>query len=120
LECLREIMSQRGIDCVRIAFRLEDRLINADEFLPLARIFPEAVVSDTVKPGGKFRFAAKAADVFISLNERLLREIVGQGEIVARELAEQTAHDRLMTAHEFSEGMVIILKKNSCDKVGIG
>jgi hypothetical protein len=120
LECLREIMSERRIDRVRIAFRLEDGLINADKFLPLARIFPEAVISNPVEPGGEFRLAAKAADVFVGFNERLLRQIIGQREIAARELSEQTAHDRLMTAHEFSEGMVIILKKNSCDKVGIG
>ncbi len=113
-------MSEGGINRVWVAFRLEDRLIDADKFLPLARIFAETVVSDAIKPGGKFRLAAKAGDVFVSLNERLLREIIGQREIVARELSQQTAHDRLMTAHEFRKGMVIILKKNSCDKVGIG
>ena len=113
-------MSKGGVNGVRIAFRLEDRLINADEFFPFARLFAKAVIGNSIKPGGKFRFATKAPEIFVSTNKSLLRQIVGQGEIVARELSKQTAHNGLMTAHEFREGVVIIFNKNSCDKVGIG
>ena len=69
-----------------IDFLLPLRFIDPDQFLPLPRVLAEAIVSDSVKPGRKFGLPAKAADVLVSANERFLREIIGQGEIAAREL----------------------------------
>ena len=47
------------------------------------------VDGDAVKPGGKFRRAAKGADLLVGADERLLREILGvRGEPVIRNVSE--------------------------------
>src|SRR5207253_11286024 len=84
-----------------------------------ARILAKAVVSDSVKPGGKSRFAAKATDVLVSANEGFLCQIVGQGNVCACELSKQTAHARLVPPHQFAERVLIVIGKNSRDKVRI-
>jgi hypothetical protein len=73
---------------VRIVFGLQLSFIDANELLPFARFFAETVVSNPVKPGRKTRFAPKAAEVFVSLEKRFLRQIVGQGDIGPDEIAE--------------------------------
>ena len=92
LEGVREIVAQRGICGLRIMLRLQLSFINANELFPFARLFPKAVVSDPVEPGRKSRLPAKAAEVLVSAQERLLGEIVRERDIGADELAEQTAH----------------------------
>ena len=49
-----------------------------------------------------------------------LSQIVRERDISSDELAEQTAHARLMISHQFREGMVIIIEKNAGDEVCIG
>src|SRR5215218_2907918 len=110
LECLPEVVPERGINRLRIVFGLELRLINPDQLFPFARVLPEAVVSDPVKPGGELRLPAKAADVLVGTQKSLLREVVREREVGACELTKQTAHGRLMIAHQLGEGMVVILE----------
>ena len=113
-------MFQTRIDNLRVRLGLELRFIDPDQFLAAARVFAKTIVGDAIKPGGKTRFAAKAADVFVSAQKNFLSEIVGKGDSGASKLSKQTAHGRLMTSHEFAECMLVIIDKNSCDKIRIG
>ena len=120
LQCLCEIMSQGGVNRLRILFGLELRFINPDQFLPFACFFAEAVVGDAIKPGGKFRFPAKAANIFKGFEKRFLTEVIGRRGVAASELPKQTAHGRLMAPNEFREGMLVVLEKDSGDEICIG
>src|ERR1700694_5746892 len=99
---------------------LQLSFINANELFSFAGFFAETVVSDPVEPGRKARFPAKAAEVFISSQKGLLREIVRERDIGPDELAEQTSHARLMVPHQLRKGVVIIIEKNPGDEVCIG
>src|ERR1700694_565155 len=98
----------------------QSRFVDAHEFLSFAGFFAETVVSDPVEPGRKARFPAKAAEVFISSQKGLLREIVRERDIGPDELAEQTSHARLMVPHQLRKGVVIIIEKNPGDEGCIG
>src|SRR5262249_32312977 len=99
--------------------RLQQFLIHANELLAFSRILAKTVVSDPVKPCGKSRFAAKATDVLISANKSFLRQIIGDGNVCACELSKQATHIGLMTAHKLTERVLIVIGKNSRDKVRI-
>src|SRR5438128_249726 len=116
---MHKIMSQTGIDSLRIMLRLQLRLIHADKLFAFARILAKTVVSDSVKPCGKSRLAAKAADVLVSANKGFLCEIVGQGNVCACELPKQTAHAGLVPPHQLAERVLVVIGKNSRDKVRI-
>lgn len=120
LQCLCQIMSQGGVNRLRVLLALELSLIDPNQLLPAAGIFAKAVVGDPVKPGVELRLAAKAADVLVSAHKSLLREVVRQSQVRARELPEQPAHRRLMAPNEFSKGMLIVIDKDAGDEVGIG
>ena len=81
-------MPQSRIDSLRVLFGLPLFLIDPNELLPFAGIFAKTIVSDPLKPGGKFRFATKAPNVFVSANESVLCEIVGQRDIATREVSQ--------------------------------
>ena len=119
MERMHEIVFQGWVDGLRILLGLESRLVDANQFLSLAGLLAEAVIGNAIKPGRKFRLAAKAADVFVSAQKSFLGQIVGQGEVAPRELPQETTHRRLVIAHQFGEGVVIIIEKNPCDKIGI-
>jgi len=95
-------------------------LINSDELLPASRVLAKAVVGDPIKPSGKSRFAAKATDAFISANKSVLGQIVGEGEIAAGKLAQQTSHARLMSTNQLAKSVLVVIDKNSGDKACIG
>ncbi len=116
---MHKIMSQTGIDSLRIVLRLQQFLIHADKLFAAARILAKTVVSDSVKPCRKSRLTAKATDVLVSANKSFLREIIGQGNVCACELSKQTAHARLVPPHQFAERVLIVIGKNSRDKVRI-
>jgi len=120
LKGLREIMSESGIDGLRIVFRFQLSFIDANQFLSFPGLFPETIVGNPIKPGRKTRFAAKAAEVFVSAQKGLLREIVRERNIGADERPEQTSHARLMISHQLGKGMVVVIDKNTGDKVCIG
>jgi hypothetical protein len=94
-------------------------LIDADQLFPASCVLAKAIVGDPVKPGGKFRLAAEAADVFISADKCILGQIVGQCQITAGKLAQQASHARLMTTNQLAKSVLVVIDKNSSDKAGI-
>ena len=120
MEGVRQIVAQSWIRRLRVMFGLQLSFIDANELFSFPRFFAEAIVRDPVKPGGKAGFSAKAAKIFVSAEEGFLSQIVRERDISSDELAEQTAHARLMISHQFREGMVIIIEKNAGDEVCIG
>ena len=116
---MHKIVSQTGIDSVRILLCLPLFLIHAHQFLATARVLAKAIVRDPIKPCGKPRFTAKAADVFVRAEKSFLRKVICQSKVRASELAQKTAHTRLMPPHEFTEGVLIVIGKNSRNQVRI-
>ena len=119
-ESAGEIMSESGIDGLRIVFGLQLSFIDANEFLSFARFFPETIVGDPVKPGRKPRFTAEAAEVLISPKKRFLREIVRQGDVAPDQVPEQTSDARLVIPNQLRKGVVVVINKNACNEVCIG
>ena len=113
-------MSESGIDGLRIVFRLQLSFIDANQLLSFPGLFAETIVGNPIKPGRKTGLAAKAAEIFVSPQKRFLRKIVRERNVGADQLAEQTSHARLMIPHQFGEGMVIVIDKNTSDEVCIG
>src|SRR5438094_9353473 len=99
--------------------RLQQLLIHADKLFAFACVLAKTIVSDPVKPCGKSRFTAKAPDVLVCSNKGFLREIIRQRNICACKLSKQTAHARLVPPHELAERVLIVIGKNSRDKVRI-
>jgi len=116
---VHKIVSQTWIHSLRILFCLPLFLIHAHEFFATASVLAKAIVRDSIKPCGKPRITAKAPDVFVRAKKSFLREIVRQGNICPRELAQQTTHAGLMAAHELAECVLIVVDKNSRDEVRI-
>jgi len=120
LESVREILAQSGIGRLWIMLGFQLSFINANELFSFAGFLAETIVGDAVEPGGKTRFPAKAAEVFVRAQKRLLREIVRQRNIATDKLAKQTSDAGLMISHQLRKGVVIIIKKNAGDEVCIG
>jgi hypothetical protein len=120
LKSAGKIMAKSGIDGLRVVFGLQLSFVNANEFLSFPRFLSKTVVGDSVKPGGKTGFAAKAAQVLVGLEKCLLREIVREGDIAADQIPEQTSHTRLMIPNQFSESVMVVINNNSCNEVCIG
>jgi hypothetical protein len=57
--------------------------------------------------------------MFVRSDERFLGEIVRQREVVSSELAEQSANARLMTTNQLAKSVLVVINKNSSDKVRI-
>ncbi len=117
---MHQIMSKSGVRGLWVVLSLPLRFVDADEFFPAPRIFPEAIVGNAIKPGGETRLAAETADVLVSAQERLLREIIRERDIRSGELAQQAPHRRLMPSHQFRERVVIVIEKDSGDELCIG
>src|SRR6266487_2081725 len=116
---MHKIVSQTRIDSLRIMLRLQLRLIHADKLFAFARILAKTVVSDSVKPGRKSRLTAEAADVLVRAKKSFLRQIIGEGNVCACELSKQTAHAGLVPPHQLAERVLVVITKNSRDKVRI-
>lgn len=116
---MHEIVPQPWIDSLRVQFALPLCLIDADQFLSFTRVFAETIVGDAIKPGRKFRFAAKAADVFVGAQKSFLREIVRQREVCPGKLAKQTAHTRLMATNQLAKSVLVVINKNSSNEARI-
>jgi hypothetical protein len=99
--------------------RLELFFVDSHKFLSTARILPKTIVGDPVKPCGKARFTAKAADVLIGTQECLLRKIVRESHVRSGKLTQQTAHGGLMPPNQLPESVLVVIDKNSRDKVRI-
>ncbi len=120
MESAREIMTESGIDGLRIVFGFQLSFIDANQLLSFPRFFPKAIIGDPIKPRRKTRFATETAEVLVSAQKCLLCKIVRERDISADELTEQTPHARLMIPHQFREGVVVIIEKNAGDEVSIG
>ena len=105
---------------MRIVFGFQLSFIDANQFLSFPRFFPVTIVGDPIEPGRKTRFAAEAAEIFVSAQESFLGQIVRERNIGADKLTEQTSDARLMVADQLGERVVIILEKNAGDEVCIG
>src|SRR5215471_16444283 len=106
-------MSQTRIDALRVLFCLPLLLIHTDQLLATTRVLAKTVVGDSIKPCGKSRFTPKASNILVSSEKGFLCKVIGQSDVCAGELPQQTAHTGLMPAHEFTEGMLILIGKNS-------
>ena len=113
-------MAKSGIDGLRVVFRLQLSFIDANELLSFPGLFAETIIGDPIKPGREARFTAKAPEIFVSPQKGFLREIVRERNIGADQLAEQTAHARLMISHQLRERVVVVIDKNTSDEVCIG
>jgi hypothetical protein len=120
LESAGKIMTESGIDGLGIVFGLELSFIDANQFLSFPRFLPETIVGDPVKPGRETRFAAEAAEVFVSLEKRLLRQVVGERDIGPDQLAEQTSHARLVIPDQLRKGVMVVINKDARNEVCIG
>ncbi len=119
LERVHEIVFQGRVDGLRIRLGLESRLVDPDQFLSFAGLFAETIIGDAIEPGGKLRLPSKAADVFVSAQESFLSQIIRESEIGARKLPQKTAHGRLVIAHQFGEGVVVIIDQDTRNEIGI-
>jgi hypothetical protein len=118
-ESAGEIMSESGINGLRIMFGLQLSFIDANEFLSFPRFFPETIVGDPVKPGRKTRFAAKAPKILVSPEKSLLRQIVGQSNVAPHQIPEQTPDARLMIPDQLRKRVVVVINKDTCNEVCI-
>ena len=117
---VHKVVPQTRIDSVRVLFSLPPFLVDPDQLLSLSRVFTKTIIGDPIKPCGKFRFTAKVPKILVSANERVLREIVCQGEVGAGKLAQQTTHARLMPTDQLAKSVLVVIDKNSSNEVGIG
>src|SRR4051812_13910754 len=114
-----EIMSESGIDGLRIVFCLQLSFIDANEFLSFPCFFPETIVGDPVKPGRKTRFAAEAPKVLVGPEKSFLREIVRERDVAPDQVPEQTPDARLMVPDQLRKGVVVVINKDACNEVCI-
>src|SRR5581483_6061838 len=112
-------MPQTRIGRLRIVLGSELFFVNSHKFLSTARIFSKTVVSDPVKPRGKACFTAKTTEVLIGAQEGLLRQIICESHVGSSKLTQQTAHCGLMPSDQLAERVLVVIDKNSCDKVRI-
>ena len=120
LKGLREIMSESGIDGLRIVFRFQLSFIDANEFLSFPGFLPETIVGDPIKPGRKTRFAAKAAKIFVSAQESFLGQIVRERDVGSDQIAEETSDGRLMIPDQLRKSVVVVINKDARNEVCIG
>jgi len=98
---------------------LELFFVDSHQFLPAACIFSKTIVGDPVKPRGKARFTAKAADVFIRAKKCLLGQIICESDICSSKLTQQPAHGGLVSPNQLTERVLVVINKNSGDQVCI-
>ena len=118
-QSLGQIVAESWIDSLRIMFRLQLSFVDANQLLSFAGFFPETIVGDPVKPGRKTRFAAKAAQVFVSLEKRFLGQVVRERDVGSDQVPQQAAHARLMIADQLGKGVVVVINKNARNEVCI-
>jgi hypothetical protein len=117
-----EIHFQIAPFVVRRRVRLGGRLGEVFErkLFPPPRDHAVFVAGDAEEPGAEPRVTTKARQLLPSADERLLRQVVGQVRVAARELEEEAAHRGLVAADQFAEGVLVGFKQRARDKVGIG
>ena len=119
-ESASEIMSESGIDGLRIVFGFQLSFVDANELLSFSRFLAKTIVGDPVKPGRKSRFTAEAAQVFVGFKKRFLRQIIGERDIGPDQIAKQTSHTRMVIPDQLRKSVVVVIKKNACKEISIG
>ena len=89
---------------------------NFPGFAPFA---DKGVVGNSIKPSRKLSVETELPDIAIGENKSFLREIVGQREVRPGKLAKETSHTRLMTTNQLAKSVLVVINKNSSDKVRI-
>jgi len=112
-ESASEIMSESGIDGLRIVFGFELSFIDANELLSFSRFLTKTIVGDPVKP-------AEAPEIFVGFKKSFLRQIIGERDIGPDQIAKQTSHTRLVIPDQLRKSVVVVIKKNACNEVSIG
>ena len=105
---------------MRVLLGLPLLFVDSNEFLATASVLAKTIIRDSIKPGREARFAAKAPDVFVGPDKRVLGQIIRQPEVAPRELPQQTADARLMPTNQLAIRMLVVIDKSSCNKCGIG
>ena len=101
-------------------FPFELSFIDANQFLSFPRFLPETIVGDAVKPRRKTGFAAEAAQVSVGAQKRFLGQVIGEGNVRANQLPQETPDARLMIPDQLRKGVMVIINKDTCNEVGIG
>ena len=77
-------------------------------FLVAAHVVIELVVGDAVQPSAKRRKTLETADAHVGLDERLLRQVVGQHLVARGQVQQEPAHARLIGLDEPAECVPVI------------
>lgn len=77
------------------------------------------VVRDPEQPRAKICFVAKVREPAISADEGFLREVVGACAVTAGEVTQKPAHRRLVTLHEFTERIAVVVNERACDELSV-
>ena len=117
---MHKIMSETGIDCLRVLLRLQNVFIDPDQLLPAPRVFTEYIIGNSIEPRRETSFPAETANMFIGLEKSLLREVIGESRVGSSKLAQQAAYGRLVPTDQLAESVLVFIDKDSSDKVGIG
>ncbi len=64
---------------------------------------------NAIQPGGKTRFAPKAVQRAVDLDEHLLSQIVGRGLVSIAQAPGPTAYRRLIAQDQLPEGVLVLL-----------
>lgn len=117
---MHKVMSQTGINRLRVLFGLPLFFIDPDELLSFPRVFSKTIIGDAIQPGGKFCFATEGSNVLIRADKGVLCKIIGQRGIAPSELAQQAANARLMTTDQLAISVLVVINEDSGNKAGIG
>jgi hypothetical protein len=110
-----QVQSQRGVRRSGGFFLFQFRGVDVlqREFFSLTTRRAEFVESNAQQPSGKTRGAAKRSQLLPRFQKRFLREIIRAMRIASRHANEETAHERLMTPHQFAESIPVFVRKNA-------
>lgn len=103
-----------------ILLSMQDLFIDSHQLFAAPRVLTEDIIGDPVEPCREPCFPPKTADVLVGAQKGFLGQIIGQGEICAGKLTQQTADARLMPPDQFTESMLVLVDQNPGDEVRIG
>src|SRR5262249_6396383 len=77
------------------------------------------VVGDPVQPRREPRVLAEAGEATIGAQEGLLRQVVGERLLAAREAAQEAAHGALVTSYELAERVAVLEEDHARDQLSV-
>ncbi len=108
------------MNSLRVLLGLPSLFIDTDKLFAASRVFSKAIVSDSIEPRREARFSSETADVSVGANKSFLSKIIGESDVRARKLAQQTTHARLMPTNQLAKSVLVVIDKNSSNEVRIG